>query len=78
MTVSSHSPTDIPARRAAARAVSRARGRTPFISHGNPDFIPRIQAIKEKQEPERGGELLIAGEERRGPVPSVPSFCLWE
>ena len=48
--------TDIPARRAAARAVSRALGRSRFISHGKADFIPRIQAFREKQEPEGGGE----------------------
>src|SRR4051794_384991 len=45
MTVSSHSPIDIPASRAAARAVSRAWGRTPFSLHGKADFIPRITAI---------------------------------
>src|SRR5687768_10839670 len=40
MTVLSHSPTDMPARRAASFAASRGLGRTPFALHGMPSFMP--------------------------------------
>src|SRR5712691_6229525 len=40
MTLSSHSPTDTPERRAASRAVSRARRLTPVTCQGTPDFMP--------------------------------------
>ena len=40
MTLSSHSPTDMPERRAASRAVSRACRLTPSTCHGTPDFMP--------------------------------------
>src|ERR1700677_2450291 len=41
MTELSHSPTDMPDRRAASRAASRASGRRPLRFHGPPDFIAR-------------------------------------
>ena len=43
MSVSSHWPTDMPARRAASRAASRVCGGMPRKCHRGPDFIPDIQ-----------------------------------
>ena len=45
----SHLPIDMPARRAASRAVSRACGLTPLTCQGKPDFMPASDASREKQ-----------------------------
>ena len=52
MTVSSHSPTDMPDRRAASCAVSRASRLTPLTCQPTPDFMPAILVPKsEEQQP---------------------------
>ena len=48
ITALSHSPTDIPERRAASRAAARASGRRPLRFHGPPDFILAPKLMPEK------------------------------
>src|SRR5438477_3846648 len=62
MTLLSHSPTDIPDRRAASRAVSTGSGRRPLRFHGSPGFIGR----KSPRE-----ETWIAPVWHRGPLGRV-------
>ncbi len=51
MTVLSHSPTDIPERRAASRAAARASGLRPLKFHGPPDLIPTSKPHEEQDPP---------------------------
>src|ERR1700734_3287287 len=50
MTELSHSPTDMPDRRAASRAAARASGRRPLKFHGPPDLILTSKTTSEEQE----------------------------
>src|SRR5438477_302947 len=45
MALSSHSPTDIPARRAASRAASRASSPTPLTCHRTPNPMPASRLL---------------------------------
>src|SRR6202522_312861 len=49
MTEFNHSPTDMPERRAASRAASRASGRRPLRFHGPLDFILASKPHREEQ-----------------------------
>src|SRR6476660_9129291 len=49
ITVLSHSPTDMPDRRAASRAAARASGRRPLKFHGPPDFILTSKSPAEQE-----------------------------
>ena len=49
MTELSHSPTDMPERRAASRAAARASGRRPLKFHGPPDFILTSKSPAEQE-----------------------------
>src|SRR5690348_10834484 len=65
MTLLSHSPSDMPERRAASRALSRASGRMPFTLHGTPNFIledPRqMEQMEGRARPSWNRRLLTTG-----------------
>ena len=51
ITLLSHSPTDMPDRRAAVRAASRASGRRPLRFQGPPDFMLTSKSHEEQDVP---------------------------
>src|SRR5687768_3244800 len=76
MTLLSQSETDIPARRAASSAVSRASGRRPFTFHGTPDFmLTSAHGRGAGFQPLSNRHVLNERGYRRGPVPSQPTFA---
>src|SRR5450631_673979 len=78
MTVSSHSPTDMPERRAASCAVSRACGGMSSTSQGTPDVMP---ASTVQQREAEAGRLIVnrcsltSRDGARGPISRAPVFA---
>src|SRR6516162_1377499 len=77
MMLSSHSPIDMPARRAASRAVWRASRPTPLTCQGILDFMPASDNGGQKRSPMAPagpeGKQTVEGE---APVPRRPVFPL--
>jgi hypothetical protein len=74
----SHSPKDIPARRAASRAVSRASGRMPLTFQGTPIFMLTPSCNGEEQEPNGSCEPALYRREMnkvRGPILRTEFSC---